>query len=74
MEVRRYTVVFEDSGVDGWGAYVPDLPGCTAGGTSFDEAMREIQRSIALWIEHAREAGEEVPPPLTEAVSMAVAI
>ena len=74
MEVRRYTVVFEDGGADGWGAYVPDLPGCTAGGASFDDAMRDIQQSIALWIEHARAAGEPVPPPLTEAVSLAVAV
>ncbi len=74
MEVRRYTVVFEDAGSDGWGAFVPDLPGCTAGGATFDDAMRDIQRSIALWIEHARENGEAIPAPSTEAVSLSVAV
>ena len=74
MEVRRYTVVFENAGKDGWGAYVPDLPGCTAGGTSFDAAVTSIQKSIELWIEHAIAAGESIPAPSTEALSLSVAV
>lgn len=74
MEVRRYTVVFENAGVDGWGAYVPDLPGCTGAGATFDDAIRSIQQSIELWIEHATSAGEPIPPPLTEALSVSVAV
>ena len=74
MEVRRYTVVFENAGKDGWGAYVPDLPGCTAGGESFDQTMHAIQKSIELWIEYATKSGESIPPPSTEALSLSVAV
>ena len=74
MEVRRYTVVFENAGEDGWGAYVPDLPGCTAGGASFDETVRGIQTSIQLWIEDANANGDPVPAPSTEALSVSVAV
>ena len=72
MEIRKYTVVFENAGADGWGAYVPDLPGCTAGGAKFDDVLRSIQESIELWLEHARESGDLIPPPLTEALSVSV--
>ncbi len=74
MELRRYTVVFENAGSDGWGAYVPDLPGCTAGGASFDEVVRAVHHSIELWIEHAADSGEPIPPASTEALSVSVAV
>ncbi len=73
MELKRYTVMFENAGEDGWGAYVPDLPGCTAAGATFDETLRAVQHSIELWIEHATQAQEPIPPPSTEAVSVSVA-
>jgi predicted RNase H-like HicB family nuclease len=73
MEVRQYTVVFEDAGPDGWGAYVPDLPGCTAGGASFEETVRAVQASIELWMKHAVECGEPIPPPSTQGLTLAVA-
>ncbi len=74
MELRRYTVVFENAGSDGWGAYVPDLPGCTAGGATFEEAVQSIQTSIELWLKHAGESGELIPPPATQALSLSVAV
>lgn len=74
MEIRRYTVVFENAGPDGWGAYVPDLPGCTAGGASFEEAVRSVQTSIELWLAHAEECGEPIPEPTTEALTLSVAV
>lgn len=63
MELRRYTVVFENAGSDGWGAYVPDLPGCTAGGASFEETIKSVQTSIVAWLKHAEECGEPIPEP-----------
>ena len=74
MELRRYTVVFENAGDDGWGAYVPDLPGCTAAGASFDDAVKAVQVSIEIWLQHATEMGEPIPPPQTEALSLSVAV
>ncbi|HTQ11723.1 MAG TPA: type II toxin-antitoxin system HicB family antitoxin, partial [Fimbriimonadaceae bacterium] len=74
MELRHYLVVFENAGEDGWGAYVPDLPGCTAGGASLDEAVKSAQKSIELWIAHANEVGDPIPPPSTEGLSLSVAV
>jgi len=74
MEIRRYTVVFENAGPDGWGAYVPDLPGCTAGGASFEDAVKAVQRSIELWLKHAEECGEPIPEPATQALALSVAV
>lgn len=74
MELSRYIAVFENGGEDGWGAYVPDLPGCTAAGAILEEAVEGIQVSIELWLEHARESGDPVPEPSTQAFSMSVAV
>lgn len=74
MEPMRYTAIFEDTGPDGWGAYVPDLPGCTAAGATFEEAVQSIQTSIELWLKHAGESGERIPPPATQALSLSVAV
>ncbi len=74
MELRRYTVVFENAGEDGWGAYVPDLPGCTAGGASFDEVVVSVQTSIELWLAHAKECGDLIPDASTQALSLSVAV
>ncbi len=43
----RYVVIVEQ-GENGFGAYVPDLPGCVAVGETKDEALRLIQQAIGL--------------------------
>ncbi|MBA4180485.1 MAG: hypothetical protein C0506_07850 [Anaerolinea sp.] len=40
---------------------VPELPGCMADGASYEDAVRNAQEVIALWIETAREDGREIP-------------
>lgn len=47
-------------------AAVPDLPGCSALGDTYDEALREVQVAMALWIDTAREFGDPVPAPASE--------
>ena len=46
----RYLVVVE-RGNEGWGAHVPDLPGCIAAGASREEVLRLIREAIAFHIE-----------------------
>lgn len=58
----QYIVVFEE-GQDSVGAYVPDLPGCVAVGSTRDEAKQLIREAIELHIESLREHGEAVPQP-----------
>ncbi len=42
---------------------VPELPGCMADGKTPEEAVKEAQTVIDLWIETALEEGEEIPEP-----------
>lgn len=58
----RYAVVVE-AGETGFGAYVPDLPGCVAAGDTREEVVRLIQEAIEFHIEGLKDAGEPVPEP-----------
>lgn len=44
-------------------AEVPELPGCTADGPTYDEAVQAAQRVMQEWITTARELGREIPTP-----------
>ncbi|MGQ0835332.1 MAG: type II toxin-antitoxin system HicB family antitoxin [Gammaproteobacteria bacterium] len=61
----RYLVVLEKSKT-GFGAYVPDLPGCVAVAETREEALRLIREGIELHIESLRGAGEPVPAPTSQ--------
>lgn len=67
----NYLVIFERSAT-GWGAYVPDLPGCVATGATRAEVERLIQEGIAFHIEGMRLHGETVPEPSSEAALISV--
>jgi predicted RNase H-like HicB family nuclease len=58
----RYLVVVE-KGDSGFGAYVPDLPGCIAAAESEAEVVALIREAIELHIEDLRQQGEIVPEP-----------
>ncbi|OFZ57681.1 MAG: hypothetical protein A3D92_21780 [Bacteroidetes bacterium RIFCSPHIGHO2_02_FULL_44_7] len=44
-------------------ADVPELPGCSAHGNSYDTALNNTKEAIQLWIDTANEFGDPVPPP-----------
>lgn len=58
----RYAVVIE-KGDTGFGAYVPDLPGCVAAADSHEEVVRLIQGAIEFHIEGLKEDGQPIPEP-----------
>jgi predicted RNase H-like HicB family nuclease len=58
----RYVVIIEQ-GDGGFGAYVPDLPGCVTVGETREEAMRLIREAIEFYLEGVREEGLPVPEP-----------
>ena len=70
----QYLVIVE-KGKTGFGAYVPDLPGCIAAAQSRKEVVRLIHEAIELHVEDLRERGEPVPRPLStvELVDVAAA-
>lgn len=58
----RYAVIVERGG-NGFGAYVPDLPGCAAVGQTKDKTLRLIQEAIKLHLQSMREEGLTPPEP-----------
>ncbi len=56
----RYMVVIE-KGEKGYGAHVPDLPGCIAAGETREEVLNLIKEAIEFHIEDLRKDGKPVP-------------
>jgi predicted RNase H-like HicB family nuclease len=44
-------------------AEVPELPGCSADGATYREAINNVEVVIGEWIETARELGRPIPMP-----------
>jgi predicted RNase H-like HicB family nuclease len=64
MDPRKYLVILEHAEGCNFSAYVPDLPGCVAGG--FDsprEAQKAISEAIDLHLKVILEDGDPVPEP-----------
>ena len=60
--MSKYIVIYERS-ANGWGAYVPDLPGLGVVGDTLEEVKQLIREGIDFHIEGLRESGDQVPPP-----------
>jgi predicted RNase H-like HicB family nuclease len=58
----KYAVIIE-AGAQNYSAYVPDLPGCVATGTTLDELKQRLREAITFHIDGLREEGLPVPPP-----------
>jgi predicted RNase H-like HicB family nuclease len=58
----KYAVVIEKS-ENGFGAYVPDLPGCVAVGETLSETEQLIREAVEFHLEGLREDGIPVPEP-----------
>jgi predicted RNase H-like HicB family nuclease len=60
--MARYVAIV-DGTPGAYGVVVPDLPGCTSGGATIDEALRNAVEAVTLWVEDARADGEKIPKP-----------
>ena len=58
----KYAVVYEKT-PNSFSAYVPDLPGCVATGTTREEVERNMREAIALHLAGLRGEGEPIPEP-----------
>jgi predicted RNase H-like HicB family nuclease len=58
----KYVVIIEE-GVNSFGAYAPDLPGCAVVGKTREEALQLIREAVELHIASMREQGNAVPEP-----------
>ncbi len=66
MNTKRFTAIIEKS-PSNYAAYVPDLPGCVATGSTKEEVLNEIRDAIAFHVESLLEHGEAVPDSQTTA-------
>lgn len=55
--------IFYSESDGGYIADIPDLDSCSAFGNSPQEALAEVEKAKAAWLEAAREAGRPIPPP-----------
>jgi len=60
--MSRY-VALVDGHAGAYGVVVPDLPGCSSGGATVDEAATNAQEAIALWVDEMLAQGGDVPAP-----------
>lgn len=58
--MARYVAIV-DGAPGAYGVVVPDLPGCTSGGATIDDALRNAIEAVTLWVEDARADGEKIP-------------
>jgi predicted RNase H-like HicB family nuclease len=58
----RYAIVIEKAD-NNYSAYVPDLPGCVATGTTIEETELQIREAIEFHFEGLREDGVSIPQP-----------
>jgi predicted RNase H-like HicB family nuclease len=56
----RYAIVIEDAGAN-YSAYVPDLPGCVATGSTVEETEAAIREAIEFHLEGLK--SDNIPIP-----------
>ncbi len=62
--LRKYEIViYRDNDDKIFVAEVPELAGCAAHGETQIEAVKNVNEAIELWLEIAREFGDEIPEP-----------
>ena len=68
----KYAIILYWSNAnDAFVAEVPELPGCAAHGDSQENALKNINQAMELWIDTAKEAGDPIPEPKGERLMLA---
>jgi predicted RNase H-like HicB family nuclease len=52
-----------DDGNTSWGAKIPELPGCGAGGDTPEEALKNLEDAKIAWISFAYDENRKIPNP-----------
>jgi predicted RNase H-like HicB family nuclease len=61
----KYAIVIERAETN-YSAYVPDLPGCVATGSTIEEVEQQIREAIEFHLDGMREDGEPIPAPTSQ--------
>jgi predicted RNase H-like HicB family nuclease len=60
----RYEIIIYWSDEDRtYVAEVPELPGCSAHGESYESALSNAKDAVSLWIKTAKEFNDPIPNP-----------
>jgi len=62
VNTLRYAIVIENA-AGNYSAYVPDLPGCVATGSTVEETERAIREAIQFHLDGMRDDGMPIPQP-----------
>ena len=61
----KYSIIIQYDNIDKiYVARVQELSGCMAHGDTREQALKEIQIAMKLWLEIAEEEGFPIPEPL----------
>ena len=64
MNAKHYSILIQWSEEDqAYIATVPELPGCITHGDTYEEAVKNAQEVIELWLETAQDLGWSIPAP-----------
>ena len=63
MEPKYEILIYWSAEDSAYLAEVPELPGCIADGSSYQEALKNAEVIIHEWIETAQEIGRPIPEP-----------
>jgi predicted RNase H-like HicB family nuclease len=61
--LSEYVVIYEQAEDGEWGAYLPDVPGVIALGTTREEVTSGIEEALAAYAEDLSERGLGLPAP-----------
>lgn len=67
----KYIIIIEKC-ENNYFAYCPDLPGCTARGSTVEEVVQRMRVAMELYIEGPRRVRIDIQEPSTEAASVDV--
>ena len=68
----KYEIILYWSNIDeAFVAEAPELPGCMAHGDTQENALKNVNQAIRLWIDTAQEFGDPIPEPKGERLMLA---
>lgn len=70
--MKKYAAILERADDGGWGAYVPDLPGCTSWGETRDAAAENVKDAVAVYAQTLAERGQPLPEPRSFATTVSL--
>ena len=65
----KYTVILQRESDGGYVATVPALPGCVSQGDNRQEALKNIEEAVELYLDDLKANGEPSPPATKESTS-----